>query len=313
VRRTCTIRRGAAVSPKLLRPYKNPVLIAGLLLLAAALACGGGGVTRPTSAPTADLFATATALEATTAALAQSQTQQAQAPPTAIQLPTAPFTPEPTQPAGQATPAPASSVFTDFAADTGAFETFDGAQVANGEFLLGPFPDCGDLQADTPYGCFAVCLACGVVSNYDMAVDVRYGSGISERTYGLVLSFDDVNGNSVVDRDDYYLEYQISAFVAFYTDNLYLREHVAGAPVGANGFNFVRRWDARPITHDTYGVNNLRAVASSNGTAFDLYLNGTFVDTIAYSGVSASQGLVGLSISGRGVQAAFDNFNFTSN
>jgi hypothetical protein len=226
-----------------------------------------------------------------------------------VALPTVAFTPQPTQPLASPVPG-GTGVLDDFSADAGNFETFEGAVITNGEFYMGPFGDCGDLQANTPYGCFSVCAACGLASNYDMAVDVRYADGVSERTYGLVLAFEDANGNSLVDQEDYYVEYQISAFVALYTDNLYLREHVAGDPVGASGFNFIRRWDARPLTRDTYGVNRLRAVAYNNGTSFDLYLNDNFVDTITYSGITSAQGLVGLSLSGRAVQVAFDNFSF---
>ena len=295
------------------RLARRPLAIAALWLAAAALACGPSGLLdRATDTPAVDTAATMAALQVTADALALAQTQEAQAPPTPVQLPTAEFTPEPTQPSGGGDGG-GVSLLEDFSGDTGAFETFEGAQITDGEFYLGPFVDCGDLQADTPYGCFSICTACGVVSNYEMSVDVRYASGVSERTYGLVLAFEDENGNSAVDREDYYLEYQISAFVAFYTDNLYLREHVVGDPVGATGFNFIRRWDARPLTRDTYGVNNLRVIASSSGTTFELYLNDSYVDTVSYTGVAAAEGLVGLSLSGRSVQVAFDNFRFVSN
>jgi hypothetical protein len=286
------------------------VMVAGLALSAAALACGvgvpGSQATDTPAAPPIDVNATAAALQATAEALAQAETQQAQVPPTAPQLPTAEATLEPTEPGV----APGANVFEDFSTDDGNFETFDGAQISGGEFLLGQFNDCGDLTADSPFGCFSVCLACGVASNYEMSVDVRYVDGISERTYGLVLQFDDVNGNSVVDREDYYVEYQVSAFVAFYTDNLYLRTHVAGDPVGVNSWYYLR-YDARPYTNATYGTNKLGVIASKNGTSFDLYLNDNFVDTVNIPNITSSQGLVGLSLSGRRVQVAFDNFSFT--
>jgi hypothetical protein len=292
------------------------------LLLAAALACGGGGasdateVPPDTEAPSIDTEGTAAALQSTADALAQAQTEQAQVPPTAVTLPTAEAVDTQAPPATESGGGTGGGIepgtyFDDFSEDVGNWETWDGAQVAEGEFFLGPFADCGDLQADTPYGCFSICLWCGVLTDYEASVDVRYVDGISERTYGIVLQFEDVNGNNWVDEEDYYLEYQVSAFTAFYTDNLYLREHVAGDPVGANGFNFVRRWDARPITNDTYGTNRLGVVVTNSGTNFDLYLNDNFVDTVSFDGVSFSEGQIGLSISGRSVQVAFDDFTIT--
>ena len=293
-------------------PRYRPIALAAGLLLAAALACNAGsagGLAGPIPTATLDLAATSASLQGTADALAQIQTQAAQIPPTTVQLPTAAVTAGPTPTAANAA---GLTVNDDFSADHGNFELRPGESIRDGELYLGPYDDCGDLQANSQFGCFAVCTACGVPSNYEMSADVRYADGVSERTYGLVVQFDDVNGNSQVDVDDYYLEYQISAFTAFYTDNLYLREHVPGAAVGATGFNFVRRWDTRDLTHDTYGVNRLRVVASGNGIAFDLYLNDNFVDSVAFTGQQSAKGKVGLSVSGRAVQVAFDNFTFAS-
>ena len=283
------------------------VLVAGLALSAAALACGAGVPgANSTATPAIDLQATAAALQATVDALAQAQTQQAQIPPTAPALPTAADTAEPTE-----TGAPTgASVFEDFATDDGKFETWDGAQVTDGEFYLGQFTDCGDLAADAPFGCLSTCLACGVASDYEMTVDVRYVDGISERTYGLVLQFNDVNGNGIVDSEDFYVEFQISAFTAYYIQTVQVRTHFAGDPVGAA--SWLQLWYvAKDFTNSGYGTNTLDAIASKSGTSFDLYVNGNYLKTVTIPDTDHSEGRVGVSLSGRRVQVAFDNFNFT--
>jgi len=282
-------------------------LLAACVLAIVALACGAGqpgaNATVTPAAPVVDVQGTTAALQATVDASAAVMTAQAQVPPTQPQLPTAEAPEEPTEP-----PASTGLSFSEeFASDTGSFETFDGAEITGGEFYMGQFTDCGDLAADSQFGCFSTCLSCGLVADYGMVVDVRYVDGISERTYGLVMQFVDENGNSVVDREDFYTEFQISAFTSYYIQNVQVRTHFPGNPVGIDSWDQIW-YDARDYTNAGYGANTLGVKSFDGGTSFELYVNDNYIDTVSKPTDEFSQGSVGISLSGRRVQVAFDNF-----
>lgn len=271
----------------------------GSLLVIAALACGGG--TSATQAPAVDSAGTAAALQATVDALSNAQTQQAQVPPTPIQLPTAEATTPPIQP----TQSGPTTYVDDFGSDLGNWEVFSNdvgsAQITGGVLLLGPFKECADVgQGSAPFGCFTTCISCGVVGEYDMQVDAAYISGRSDQTFGMVLRFQDANDNGLVDSEDYYLDFELSVFDKFFA----VYEHAA------NG-----SWstlDQRTEDNIAGGkqINTLRANSYNGGAKIDLYLNGNNVETITLDSGSSS-GSVGLAVGFRNMQAGFDNFSIT--
>jgi len=186
----------------------------------------------------------------------------------------------------------------DFAEDSGNFETFDGAQVVNGIFYLGEFNDCADVGTDSPFGCFSSCLTCGYASNYDMQVDAAYSDGVTERTFGMVLRFVDNNGNGLVDRDDYYLDFELSIYDQYAT----IWEHRTDGKWYQVADGFVG--DINPGRR----VNTLHAIATNGGADIDFYINDAYVTTV--TDIPFSEGTVGLVMGGRAMQVAFDNFIF---
>jgi hypothetical protein len=189
----------------------------------------------------------------------------------------------------------------DFSRDNSNFEIFAGSEIYGGKLHLGPFNECADLDAneERPFGCFTVCLACGFLLDYSMQVDVQYEEGVSDRTYGLVLRFVDFNGNSVVDRGDYMMTAEISAFDAWYT----VWEHL----VDGGWQQYDRGYPGNILTG--YKVNTIRADSYGGGQYIDIYMNGKFIQTVEFT--EGFGGLVGLTAGGRRVKVAFDNFRIT--
>ncbi len=222
-----------------------------------------------------------------------------------VVVPTKPPIVAPTQPpAALDTPVPtAPAKFTggadDFSSDYGGWETFDGAAIKDGIFYLGPFSDCADVGSDNPFGCFTQCLVCGQLTDYDMQVDTAYVSGVTDRTFGMVLRFVDNDNNGLVDKGDYYLDFELSIYDKYFV----VWEHM---PNG--GWTRVLDKFEGSIRAGSK-VNTLRAVSSKGGTEMDIYVNDNYVDgltTIPYP-----TGTVGFVVGGRAVEAAFDNFNIT--
>jgi len=195
----------------------------------------------------------------------------------------------------------AQAVSDDFSQDKGNFELFTGgqAQVANGAFYLGKFSDCADIGSNNPFGCFSTCLTCGKASDYEMAVDSTYINGVSGRTFGIVLRFVDNNGNGLVDSDDYYLDFEYSAFDGYY----YVWEHRSDG----KWYVIDQNYSKSIVLYST--VNHLRAVATNGGADIDVYANGDNWVT-GVTKIPFTEGTVGLVIGGRALQAAFDNFQF---
>jgi hypothetical protein len=133
---------------------------------------------------------------------------------------------------------------------------------------------------------------------YDMQVDSGYVSGVTERTFGMVLRFVDNNGNGLVDSDDYYLDFELSIYDKYFI----IWEH------NTDGKWYVIDQKTDDSILAGRKVNNLRAVASNDGSDIDIYLNGSWVDGV--TGIPFKEGTVGLVVGGRAMQAAFDNFSF---
>ncbi len=287
-------------------PLTGRAVLAVVTLLAlAALACGGGVPgSSSTATPAIDIAATSAALQATADALAQAETQQAQVPPTAVQLPTA--QPVDTEAPEQPTEASGPQTYVDdFSSDLGNWEIFSNdtgsAQISDGVLLLGPFTECADVgQNSGPFGCFTQCKTCGVVSEYDMQVDAAYISGVSDRTFGMVLRFIDQNDDGYVDPEDYFVDFELSVYNQYFA----VFEHTTDGQ-----WNALDQRQENNINGGT-NINTLRANSYNGGSTIDLYLNGNQVETVTPS-AGATSGTVGLVVGFRAMQAGFDNFQIT--
>jgi S1-C subfamily serine protease len=193
----------------------------------------------------------------------------------------------------------ATSVFDDFTEDFGYWEIFDGAEIFNGIFYIGEFADCADVGSDEPFACFSQCLTCGLASEYDMQVDAAYSDGVTDRTFGMVLRFVDYDGDGVVDRDDYYLDFELSIWDKYFI----VWEH------NTDGKWYVITDEFMDAIRPGRKVNTMRAIASNGGSDVDIYINDEWVSGV--TNIPYTEGTVGLVVGGRAVQAAFDNFYFT--
>ncbi|MBI4771347.1 MAG: hypothetical protein HY784_13285 [Chloroflexi bacterium] len=302
----------APISDHSSRSHGGRLILAGLALAAAALACNlstGGGQQDQVATAQAEVNAQRTALARTQAAIPLTQAPATLPPPTLppptripTRAPVLPPTAVPGQPPVQAptdTAEPGNqgvSGIDTFDSDEGNWEIFDGAEIADGVFYLGQFADCGDVGSGSAFGCFSQCLACDYVSEYDMQVLAAYVDGVTERTFGLVLRFVDQNNDGLVNPEDYYLDFEISVYDKFFI----VWEHLPGT-----GWQVL---DQRVENNIAGGrkVNTLRAVAYDGGSSIDLYLNGTLVENIA--GLPETSGTVGLVVGGRAIRVAFDDF-----
>jgi hypothetical protein len=172
--------------------------------------------------------------------------------------------------------------------------------VVDGEYVLGPFEECADIggTASAPFACFTQCLACGVVSDYDMSVNVRYLDGLADRPFGMVLRFIDQNSDGLVDPADYYLDFEI---------NVYTLEYAIWEHTTDNQWNLVGEGPSNAV-QGSRNSNNLRAISYNGGANIDLYVNGVNVNTV---NVPYADGTVGLSVGFRGVQVGFDDFTIS--
>jgi len=255
-------------------------------LAIAALACGGGAA--PTAIPPTDV------------------PLPTDAPPTKapIVIDTPTDVPVDIQPTDSTTHAEGDQSYVDdFSSDQGNWEVFNSdfgsSKVDKGVLLLGPFNDCSE-NGDTPFGCFTQCLWCGTLVNYDISADAAYISGDASSTFGLVLRFQDANGNGLVDPEDYFLDYEISAA----EQHFYVYQHL---PDGGGWSTLDERQDDTILKDD---INTLRAFAHDDGTKIDLYLNGSLIENLDVKAGSA-YGTIGLVTGFKGMQAGFDNFNIT--
>ncbi len=257
-------------------------MLSALAALAmAALACAGGA--QPTAVPTA---------------LPPTEPPPTKAP--IIAAPTDTSAPVDVQPTTASGGGDTQSYFDDFSSDQGNWEIFSNdsgsSQITKGVLLLGPFNDCSE-QGNSPFGCFTQCLWCGTLVNYDISVDAAYISGDQKQPFGMVLRFQDANGNGLVDPEDYYLDFEISTADQFFA----VYQHL---PNGGGWSTLDQRQEANIKSND---INTLRAVAHDDGTKIDLYLNGNEVENLDVKSGSA-YGTIGLVTGFSGMQAGFDNF-----
>jgi len=166
-------------------------------------------------------------------------------------------------------------------------------------FYLGPFDECSDIDSTTPFGCFSLCIVCGYLSNYDMKVDVAYVDGVSSRLFGLILRFIDNDGDGFANEGDYLLYFGLSVYNQSF--RIWERSTDGNWNLVAESFEGSIRGGSK--------TNNLRAVATDNGSTIDLYINNTKVNTV--TGVPYDAGAVGFVLDGRAVTIGFDNFEIS--
>ncbi len=264
-------------------------LVSFMTLVGLACTCGGLGVS---STPTATLEPPAAATEAPAVATEPPPTKPPILAPTDVPaLPTDTAVPE-------------EQVFTggvdDFSEDYGGWTTIpDVAGIGNGVFYLGPFAECSDVDDTTPFGCFTLCIVCGYLSEYDMKVDVAYVDGVSSRLFGLLLRFVDNDGDGFAHQGDYLLYFGLSV----YNQRFRIWERNTDGKWYLLGDSF--EGSINPGSQ----INTLRAVSYDGGTAMDLYINDTKVNTV--TGVPYDSGAIGLVLDGRAVTIAFDNFEIS--
>ncbi|GAB4581039.1 MAG: hypothetical protein Fur0022_37840 [Anaerolineales bacterium] len=262
------------------------LLVAVMMLVLASLACGSEAPAEPTAVPPTAVPPTA---------------EPTAVPPTAVPPTAVPPTDAPAQPS----PAPVEPVsgdiqtyFDDFSSDVGNWEVFasdaGSAIVANGILDIGPFSNCG-TGAGESFGCFSQCLWCGTLIEYNLTVDAAYLAGDPNQTYGMVLRFQDQNGNGLVDAEDYYLDFEISSANQYFA----VYEHLPG-----------RGWatlDERQDPTILADINTLNAYAYDLGHTIDVSINGVLVENISVP-TEYAYGTVGLVVGFAGMRAGFDNF-----
>ena len=171
----------------------------------------------------------------------------------------------PTEQAGA--PAPGQSVEDRFDSDIGTFALGENVQIQNGALLMGPFQQCAEDVAsfDAPVNCIAVCQTCGTdLVNYHMELDISFADGLSDKGFGVLLRFDDQNGDQMLDREDYYLDLAFNAFENEWSIFVHIPDEVnpwfrvKSGPAGLRARN---------------APNKLEVTASNSGRIIDIFLN----------------------------------------
>lgn len=208
-------------------------------------------------------------------------------------------------------PALSQQVELDFSADNGAFALGQAARVEDGALLLGPYESCANDVAnfDAPVDCLVVCRACGQqLGQYRMAFDFTFEDGLTDREFGAILRFVDVNGDGLIDRPDYLLALAFNIY-----DNrwrLYLHEPDKIEPwrqLAEGQAGFLRAGRLNHVEIQTIEDGRQMEVFLNDGrilllTGDEPYPGERLVDPWVESG---AVGFLGL---GRGVTARFDNF-----
>jgi len=171
-------------------------------------------------------------------------------------------------------------VIDDFSEDTGIWKGCENCTWENGQLQVGPY--------DEPFQeVFVICDACGMASNYRMAVDMAFSGGMSASPFGLALAVS----------DDYSLTFTIEGALTqtarlFENDKKLYNETNYSINPGAQS------------NHLEVIVRDSQLDGKSDIT---LKINGKTV--VVYSGVKVGPAQVGLFIySETGI--AFDNFEF---
>lgn len=216
------------------------------------------------------------------------------------------------QPSDQPSTAPGSAVSDTFDGDVGTFPLGIGMEIKNGVYLLGAFDQCANDVAnfDDPVDCNAVCLTCGAdLTNYLLSVHFTFEDGLSDRSYGVILRFVDVDGDSLLDFEDYLLALGFNTLENKYT--LYV--HIP---------NLMDPWDV--VKSGPAGLlragrmNQLEVTTTNDGRMMDIFINQNRLVLLTADHPQpgetlvrewAESGAVGLLILGRRVQARYDNFS----
>lgn len=151
---------------------------------------------------------------------------------------------------------------------------------------MGPYPISGAYIQH-----YAICVACGQVTNYRMAVDVTYEDGPSERGFGFLLRLS----------EDYLVTFEITTWQTV---------DVWKLDINSNGWNWVNGvWSgyAKP------GVitNHIEVEVTGAGTGksnIALVINGKTV--LVLFNQSIDQTPIGLTLYGHAIEVYFDNFEF---
>lgn len=202
----------------------------------------------------------------------------------------------------------------DFGFDLGYFFIPPGAEVREGSLWMGPFESCVEFNNKHPVGCVAVCTECGAeTAEFRFATEVRFSGGNSERFFGVALRFDDLDGNLLIDADDYFLGWAFSPFKGEWA----VYEHAPGAfptwQTKASGQANLPFVATRASTIEVFGLDE--------GRAIHVWMNGIRLVRLANEGAETGEvvlpampaaGALGLWVVQGGVEAAFDTAIFDS-
>lgn len=206
--------------------------------------------------------------------------------PTATPIPpTDTPTPPPTE-TPTAVPEGPLSISDDFSSSSGIWSDCDVCEVRNGELRMGPFPVSGAFLTQ-----WAICDACGMVSTYELSVDVSFIDGPSERGYGLILGLN----------DERFLTYEVTPWQ---TVDFWMYEYEPNQWTWVNGLfsGSVRAG----VQTNTIGVT--AAENASGRLDFSLQVNGR--TPLVIFNQTTDPGWIGLTVFGHAVEVAFDNFSF---
>ncbi len=206
---------------------------------------------------------------------------------------------------------PSASVDEDFESASQSFDLGEGAQIADGGLILGPYEECANDVAnfDQPVNCLVVCTACGRrLAEYRMAFGFTFEEGLSDREFGVMLRLVDKDRDRMLDREDYLLALGFNIY-----DNrwrLYLHE-----PDQIEPWDQIARGQAGFLTPGR--LNQVVVQSLNGGRVMTVDLNDARILTLTGEEPEpgerwvqpwADAGEVGFLGLGRGVTARLDNF-----
>jgi hypothetical protein len=259
-----------------------PVLLAASWVGAVLLlqACSGGASGLEATAQALSLKQTEVALQGTSAALAAAETALAASPTPSPRPPTATARVIPS-----ATPGPAI-LYDGFDVNDGRWSGCSHCRYDGGELLIGPYEPSEGIA-----GFPVVCGDCGLLTDFDLAVDARFVDGYSDRGFGLLLRYEEESGR--------YLDLELTTWQVFgawsYDPGL-----KAWGVLGTG-------WQYAPSMFPSYHDNHVEVQA--RGSRLQVDLNGVTVHV--YEDLPAGPAQVGLIVGFHSIQAAFDNFLLT--
>ncbi len=219
---------------------------------------------------------------------------------------------------------------TNFESDEGFFTLDKKITIEKGALYMGPFEKCSDfsLEIDRPVGCLSICQQCGIVSEYDERVEITYADGYLDKFWGLILRFNDMNDNNMIDREDYFLGWMYNAYPQ--PNASYLIEHI---PADFAGWLKPIRLP-RHLRGKQDKPTIVRVIAWKEGHRIMIWMNDSLIAKIqneekipgkydeVYLGKRKevnpnwegmpNSGKIGFWVADRKVQIKFDNFNFSN-